>query len=202
MQITFKTVLAIVLLLPEIVSASTEIVILDDFYLSDPPRGSKLISATTEALAKNVILSSGIRPISEVYSDTNIVFDDGLQLLNTEVGVEQIAARWGTRLPSAPIITPVSSNGLSIANHQSLSLSSFGALSLNNGGDIYLRSDNTAILAGIVFSSSQSILSGNISLSSGAALVLTAVPEPSNLSMLVIGLLAISLVNRRKFQKP
>lgn len=126
MQITFKTVLAIVLLLPEIVSASTEIVILDDFYLSDPPRGSKLISATTEALAKNVILSSGIRPISEVYSDTNIVFDDGLQLLNTEVGVEQIAARWGTRLPSAPIITPVSSNGLSIANHQSLSLSSFG----------------------------------------------------------------------------
>jgi hypothetical protein len=223
MHISPKFIIVFLFILPKLAladsvldDASSDIVAFNALTLPDPPRVSKVLQPYASLqLVKDAMLGSGIRPISAVYSDANSFADSGSVVLSAggnldvSVATEPLLLRLNT-----PIVLSSSANIVSFAQFSSLSISEGSSLTLGTG--------NTSFLARVT-NQSQPVLIGNSRTSLGGTLVLSnagggivtmgtsgvtvnpvilaSVPEPSNLSMLVMGLLGIGLVARRKTNK-
>lgn len=223
MQISPKFIIVFLFILPKLALADSvlsdlpsDTVVFNPLTLSDPPRGSKVVLPFASLqLVKDVMLGSGIRPISEVYSDANSFVDGGSVVFSAGGNLAFSVATEPLFLSlNAPVALSPSANIASFAQ--------FNSLNISEGSNISLSSGNTSFLAWVT-NQTQPVLSGNISPTQGGTFVFsntggsivtmgasgislnpiitTSVPEPSNLSMLAMGLFGISLVARRRSKR-
>lgn len=235
MQISPKFIIVFLFILPKLAladsvldGASSDILAFNALTLPDPPRGSKIQQPYASLqLVKDVMLGSGIRPISTVYSDANSFADSGSVVLSAG---GNLAFSVATEPLSFSLNAPVElSSSANIA-----SFAQFSSLSISEGSSLTLGIGNTSFLARVTITNqSQPVLIGNMSPTQGGTLVLsnagglivpmgtsggsivtmgaggitlnpiitTSVPEPSNLSMLTMGLFGICLVARRRSKR-
>lgn len=220
MQISPKLIIVFLFILPNLALADSvlsdtpsDIVVFNPLTLPNPPRGSKVaLPLASSQLVKDVMLGSGIRPISGVYSDANSFLDGDSVVLSAGGNLEVFAA-------IAPLFLSLNSPVLLSSSTKIVSFAKFNSLFISEGSSLSLSSGNASFLARVT-NQSQPVLIGNVRTSLGGTLVLSntngaiepmdaggvslnptitsSVPEPSNLSMLTMGLLAVVVVVRRK----
>lgn len=208
---------------------SSDIVVFNGFTLPDLPRGSKVLQPYASLqLTKDAMLGSTIRPISEVYSDANSFVDGGSIVLSAGGNLDVFVAIEPLNLSlNAPVVLSSSANTVSFTQYpMSSGLVKFNSLLISEGSNLIQSSGNASFLVWVT-NQSQPVLTGNIRTSLGGTLVMSntggaivtmgaggvtagvtaspaiiaSVPEPSNFSMLAMGLLGIGLVVRRKANK-
>ncbi len=220
MQISPKLFIVFLFILPNLALADSvvsdtpsDIVVFNPLTLPDTPRGSKVVlPLTSSQQVKDVMVGSGIRPISEVYSEANGFVGGGSVVLKAGGNLEVFAAIDPLFLSlNSPVLVSTSANIASFAR--------FNSLLISEGSNLSLSSGNASFLARVT-NQSQPVLFGNVRTSSGGTLVLsntngvlvpmnangtvfnpiitTSVPEPSSLSLLAMGLFCVGLVVRRK----
>lgn len=220
MQTSPKSIIVFLFLLPNlaladpILSASpSDIVVFNPVTPPDLPRGSKVVlPLASSQLLKDVMLGSGIRPISEVYSDKNGFVDGGSVLLSA-------GGNLNITFAAEPLFLSLHSSVLPSSPANIVSFAQFNSLVISEGSNLSLSSGNTPFLARVT-NQSQPVLIGDVRTSIGGTLVLSntagiivpmgasgislnpiiiaSVPEPSNFSMLAMGLFAVAMVVRRK----
>lgn len=220
MQITSKFIIVFLFLLPNLALAdsvlsepSSDIAVFNPITPPDLPRGSKVVlTLASSQLVKDVMLGSEIRPISEVYTVPNGFVDGGSVLLSAGGNLDFSFAAEPLFLSLHPPILMFSPANI-------VSFAQFNSLVISEGSNLSLNSGNASFLARVT-NQSQPVLIGNVRTSSGGTLVLSntggtivpmgtggislnpiinaSVPEPSNLSMLAMGLFAVVVVVRRK----
>jgi hypothetical protein len=220
MQISPKLIIAFLFILPNLALADSvlsdtpsDIAVFNLLTLSDSPRGSKVVlPLASSQLLKDIMLGSGIRPISEVYSDANGFVDGGSVVLSVGGNLEVFAA-------IDPLFLSLNSPVLLSSSANTASFAQFNSLFISEGSNLSLSSGNASFLARVT-NQSPPVLIGNVRTSLGGTLVLsnangvivpmsasgaevspiitTSVPEPSNLNLLAMGLFCVGLLARRK----
>lgn len=210
---------------------SSHIVAFNALTLPDSPRGSKVLKPNASLQpVMDAMLESGTRPISEAYSDANSFVDGGSVVLSAGGNLDVFVAIELLNLSlNAPVVSSSFANTVSFTQYPMLSgLVKFNSLLISDGSNLIQSSGsgNTSFLASIT-NQSQQVVTGNFRTSLGGTLILSgtgggivtmgagsvaagvtaspaimvSVPEPSNLSMLAIGLLGIGMFARRKANK-